>query len=154
MLERDGEFRLADEAGAVLLVLRQLGGEYLQRDDATQARLCGEVDHPHSASANLRLHEEVGDFRSWVDGRSGGTHGSEVWHDVTGLTRRQVAHRALDGLEVPGAPNSVPHRRSHFGRLDRHGRDGQRDRPAEWDLPLVDHRRRSRFARCQPSFRR
>jgi hypothetical protein len=63
VIERGGDARLAQEALAKALVLRELGRDHLERDLASQALLVGTVDRTHASSADERLDAIGGDLR-------------------------------------------------------------------------------------------
>ena len=72
MVERGRQLRLAEEALAEVLVLRELRRDQLQGDVALQTQVVGAVDDPHPTAADQRLDsvaEELGtDQRICSDG--------------------------------------------------------------------------------------
>jgi hypothetical protein len=55
VVDRCGDPRLAQEAAADRRILRERGGDDLERDGALQRQLPGSVDHPHPAAAGDRF---------------------------------------------------------------------------------------------------
>ena len=64
MVERCGEPRLAQEAGAEALVLGQLRRDQLERDGTLERQVGRPVDDAHAAAADQRLHPVAGEGRA------------------------------------------------------------------------------------------
>src|SRR5438876_10587361 len=62
MVDGRGQPRLPNEALSKPLVLRQLGGEDLERRPPPQAQLLGEVDDAHASAADQPLDAVAGDL--------------------------------------------------------------------------------------------
>ncbi len=61
VLERGRRARLAQEAGADVGVLDQLGSDHLERDDPVEVELAGAIHDAHPTAADERLDPVAGD---------------------------------------------------------------------------------------------
>ncbi len=65
--DRRGQSRLALEADAEAVVLRELVGDQLERDEAVEVDVDGAKDHAHPAASGHGLDAVAGDLITWCE---------------------------------------------------------------------------------------
>ena len=87
VVDRCGQAGLAEEALAEALVLRELGGEDLQRDRPLECQVVGAVDDPHPAPADQRLEAVAGELAAHTRLGAHRAHGGGVRFTQAGWVR-------------------------------------------------------------------
>jgi hypothetical protein len=90
VIQAGGQLRLAQEALAKARVLRQFGGQQLQRHLALEAQLLGQVDDPHSATAEQRVDAVAGQLGATLQ-----------------LGTREARHAGCTVTQTPPSPTAM-----------------------------------------------